>query len=73
MMNEKALSAKITTEEIIVKRLNLKAGIDEFVSHKSEIKPSGIVTLKIENIFSFKKAVITESKLWTGKLPFCKR
>ena len=34
MINENALSAKIMTDEIIVNRLNLKAGIEEFVSHK---------------------------------------
>ena len=51
------------TDEIIVNRLNLKAGIEEFVSHKSETNPSGIVTLKMENTFSFKKEVIVESKL----------
>ena len=63
MLNENALSAKIMTDEIIVNRLNLKAGIEEFVSHKSETNPSGIVTLKMENTFSFKKEVIVESKL----------
>ena len=47
MIKENALSAKTITEEMIVNKLNLKAGIEEFVSHKSEINPSGIVTLKL--------------------------
>ena len=62
MIKENALSAKTITEEMIVNKLNLKAGIEEFVSHKSEINPSGIVTLNMEKIFSFKKVVIAESK-----------
>ena len=50
MIKENALSAKTITEEMIVNKLNLKAGIEEFVSHKSEINPSGIVTLNMEKI-----------------------
>ena len=61
MIKENALSAKTITEEMIVNKLNLKAGIEEFVSHKSEINPSGIVTLTIHKTFSSQTVVTAES------------
>ena len=63
IISEKALSEKMIIDEIIVIKLNLKAGIIEWLSQSIETKPSGIVTFAMLKIFLFKKAVIGESKL----------
>ncbi len=62
MLELKALSEKTTIEQIIVRRLNLKAGIADFESHSRETKPSGTVTCSSEKIFSFKKEITVRSK-----------
>ena len=63
------LSQNKTIVANIFRILNLKAGIVEFVSHKSEINPSGIVTRNGNSMYVFKKFVIELSKLKTGKAP----
>ena len=49
-------------DEISVIRLNLNAGIKEWLSQNNETNPSGIVTFVMLKIYLFKKAVIGVSK-----------
>ena len=56
-MPEYETSENKTIEEIIVNKLNLNAGIIEFVSTNKEIYPAGNFTLKWLKIVLLRKSV----------------